>query len=70
MNHESDEVEDEEYEEQVEQMLIENGMMIHTVVNLLVRKGVIKQDEVETEMERLYQEMEKASEGSEESGNS
>lgn len=60
MNDETDEIEDEEYEEQVEQMLIENGMMIHTVVNLLIRKGVIKQDEVETEMERLYQEMEKA----------
>ena len=69
MNHEGDEIEDEEYEEQVEQMLIENGMMIHTVVNLLIRKGVIKQDEVESEMERLYQEMEKASD-TEEDGNS
>lgn len=65
MNQEPDEIDDEEYEEQIEQMLIENGMMIHTVVNLLIRKGIIKQEEVETEMERLYEEMEKASEDGE-----
>jgi siroheme synthase len=62
MNQEPDEIDDEEYEEQIEQMLIENGMMIHTVVNLLTRKGILKQEEIESEMERLYEEMEKASE--------
>ena len=48
---------DDDYEDQVEQMIVENGMLIHSLVNLLVRKGVIKQEEIDAEMEKLYQEL-------------
>jgi hypothetical protein len=52
-----DEAEAEEYDEQIEQMIIDNGVLLHTLASLLVRKGVLKQEEIDTEMDRLYEEM-------------
>lgn len=52
--------EEDEYDDQIEQLIMENGMMIHSVINILVRKGVLKQEEIDVEMEKLYEEMEKA----------
>jgi hypothetical protein len=45
-------------EEQIEQMIIENGILLHSLAALLVRKGVLKQEEIDAEMDRLYDEME------------
>ena len=50
-------IDSEEYEEQLEQMMIENGMLLHGIVNLLVRKGVITQEEIDAEIDKLYEEM-------------
>ncbi|MGZ4810479.1 MAG: hypothetical protein ACXVIJ_12260 [Thermoanaerobaculia bacterium] len=57
---EDDDVEkdDEEYDEQIEQMIIENGILLHSIAALLVRKGILKQEEIDSEMDRLYDEME------------
>lgn len=49
---------DEKYDEQIEQMIIENGILLHSIAALLVRKGVLKQEEIDGEMDRLYDEME------------
>ena len=49
---------DEEYDEQIEQMIIENGILLHSLAALLVRKGILKQEEIDAEMDRLYDEME------------
>ncbi|MBV9494492.1 MAG: hypothetical protein JOZ54_09615 [Acidobacteria bacterium] len=54
----NDNGEDEEYDEQIEQMIIENGILLHSLAALLVRKGVLKQEEIDSEMDRLYDEME------------
>ncbi|HEV7920668.1 MAG TPA: hypothetical protein VGR02_07745 [Thermoanaerobaculia bacterium] len=54
----NDNGEDEEYDEQIEQMIIENGILLHSLAALLVRKGVLKQEEIDAEMDRLYDEME------------
>ena len=48
----------EEFDEQFEQMLIENGVLVHALAALLVRKGILKQEEIDAEMDRLYEEME------------
>lgn len=48
-----------EFDEQFEQMLIENGVLVHALAALLVRKGLLKQEEIDAEMDRLYEEMEK-----------
>jgi len=48
----------EDYDEQIEQMIIENGILLHSIAALLVRKGVLKQEEIDGEMDRLYDEME------------
>jgi hypothetical protein len=45
-------------DEQFEQMLIENGVLVHALAALLVRKGILKQEEIDAEMDRLYDEME------------
>jgi hypothetical protein len=54
----NDNGEDDEYDEQIEQMIIENGILLHSLAALLVRKGVLKQEEIDAEMDRLYDEME------------
>jgi hypothetical protein len=46
-------------DEQFEQMIVENSILLHSIAALLVRKGVIKQEEIDAEMDKLYEEMEK-----------
>ena len=48
----------EDDDEQIEQMILENGILLHSLATLLVRKGVLAQDEIDAEMDRLYDEME------------
>lgn len=57
-NNEQNGAEYEEDDEQIEQMIIENGILLHSLATLLVRKGILKQDEIDAEMDRLYDEME------------
>lgn len=52
-----EEMEDEEFESQLEQMIVENGMLIQAVMNILLRKNVITEDEVDRELETLYKEL-------------
>jgi len=58
MDNDDVEKDDEEYDEQIEQMIIENGILLHSLAVLLVRKGILKQEEIDSEMDRLYDEME------------
>ena len=48
----------EDDDEQIEQMIIENGILLHSLSTLLVKKGILKQEEIDAEMDRLYDEME------------
>ena len=54
----NDNAEYEDEDEQIEQMIIENGILLHSIAALLVRKGILKQEEIDEEMDRLYDEME------------
>jgi len=57
----------EEYEdEQIEQMIIESGLLIRSLANLLVKKGVLRQEEIDEEMDRLYDAMEEMEEAEDE----
>lgn len=49
----------EEDDEQFEQMIVENSILLHSLAGLLVRKGILKQEEIDDEMDKLYDEMEK-----------
>lgn len=49
----------EEDEDQFEQMIIENSILLHSLAALLVRKNLLKQEEIDAEMDKLYEEMEK-----------
>jgi hypothetical protein len=57
-NENSNDAEFEDDDEQIEQMIIENGILLHSLATLLVRKGILAQDEIDAEMDRLYDEME------------
>ena len=48
-----------EDDDQFEQMIIENSILLHSLAAILVRKGVLKQEEIDAEMDKLYDEMEK-----------
>ena len=48
-----------EDDDQFEQMIIENSILLHSIAALLVRKGILKQEEIDAEMDKLYDEMEK-----------
>ena len=50
---------EEEDDEQFEQMIVENSILLHSLAALLVRKGILKQEEIDDEMDKLYDEMEK-----------
>jgi len=50
---------DGEDDEQFEQMIVENSILLHSLAALLVRKGILKQEEIDNEMDKLYDEMEK-----------
>jgi hypothetical protein len=54
----NDDAEFEDDDEQIEQMIIENGILLHSLATLLVKKGILAQDEIDAEMDRLYDEME------------
>ena len=58
-----DNLDDEEYDDQIEQMIVENGMLVPSLANLLVQKGVLKREEIEAEMDKLYESMEQYEEG-------
>ena len=48
-----------EDDDQFEQMIIESSILLHSLAALLVRKGILKQEEIDAEMDKLYDEMEK-----------
>ena len=50
---------EEEDEDQLEQMIVDTSVLLNSLAALLVRKGVLKQEEIESEMDKLYEEMEK-----------
>lgn len=54
---EHEEMEEDEFEGQIEQMIVENGMLIQALMNILLKKGVIAEDEMDQELERLYREL-------------
>ena len=66
MDDELDDMQEEDVDEQIEQMIMENGMLVHTLATLLVRKGIIRQEEIDTEMDKLYDEVEGFGNGREE----
>ena len=55
---ERDDGDDYEDDEHIEQMIIDNGILLHSLAALLVRKVILKQEEIDGEMDRLYEEME------------
>ncbi len=52
-----EEMEEDEFEGQIEQMIVENGMLIQALMNLLLNKGVITEDEMDQELEKLYKDL-------------
>ena len=54
--------ESEDFEDQLEQMVFDNSVLLHALTEVLIRKGVLEQDELEEELNRLYKETEELEE--------
>jgi hypothetical protein len=52
-----EDMEEDEIEGQIEQMIVENGMLIQALMNLLLNKGIITEEEMDRELEKLYKEL-------------
>ena len=57
-----------DFEEQVEQLVLENGILLHAVVNLLVKNGAISREDLDDEIEKLYRQAEEGLDESEADG--
>lgn len=55
---ETDDFEDEDYDDQLEQVVAENGVLLHALVEALLRKGVVQREEIEEQIDRLTSELE------------
>ena len=64
MNNGFDDVD--EYEEQIESLILENGMLTHALINVLVKKGLIAREDIDEEVNRLYDEADAMDEDGEE----
>lgn len=53
---------EDEYEGSMEQMLVENSLLLHAAVNMLIRKGILDREELDAEIDRLYEEIEEGEE--------
>jgi hypothetical protein len=44
----------EDYEDRIEDLILENGMLTQALLNLLIAKGILTQEELAGEVEKLY----------------
>ena len=44
-------------DERFEEMIVENSILLHSLAALLVRKGILKQEDIDNEMDKMYDEM-------------
>ncbi len=51
-----------DFEDQLEQVVFDNSVLLHALTEVLTRKGIITQEELEEELNRLYKETEDADE--------
>jgi hypothetical protein len=48
----------EDFEDQLEQVVFDNSVLLHALTEVLIRKGILQQEELEEELNRLYKETE------------
>ena len=48
----------EDFEDQLEQVVFDNSVLLHALTEVLIKKGIINQEELEEELNRLYKETE------------
>ncbi|MBW3670437.1 MAG: hypothetical protein KY432_02060 [Acidobacteria bacterium] len=51
-------INEDDFEDQIEDLILENGILTQALINLLVRKGILTQDEIADEVQVLYGEAE------------
>lgn len=47
-------INEDDFEDQIEDLILENGMLTQALINLLVRKGILAETEIAEEVDRLY----------------
>jgi hypothetical protein len=44
----------EDYEDRIEDLILENGMLTQALINLLINKGIVSEEDLAAEVETLY----------------
>jgi hypothetical protein len=44
----------EDYEDRIEDLILENGMLTQALINLLINKGIVTEEDLAAEVETLY----------------
>lgn len=47
-------INEDDFEDQIEDLILENGILTQALINLLVRKGILTQEEITDEVQVLY----------------
>lgn len=47
-------INDDDFEDQIEDLILENGILTQALINLLIEKGVLTQQELADEVQVLY----------------
>lgn len=53
---------DDDFEDQLENVVFDNSVLLHALTEILIRKGVIQKDELDEELNRLFKETEEPEE--------
>lgn len=47
-------IDDNDFEDQIEDLILENGILTQALINLLIKKGILTQEEIADEVQVLY----------------
>lgn len=48
-----DDFDDDDLEEQIEEVIAQNGVLLHALIEVLIKKGVVQREEIETQIDEF-----------------
>ena len=44
---------DDDLEEQIEEVIAQNGVLLHALIEVLIKKGIVQREEIETQIDEF-----------------
>jgi hypothetical protein len=48
-----DDFDDDDLEEQIEEVIAQNGVLLHALIEVLIKKGIVQREEIETQIDEF-----------------